>query len=698
MNPQIYFNEVNERQGVFHRRAFLMGGVAGVGLVTLAGRLSYLQLVEASKYKTLSLNNEFVSRLQPPPRGLIVDRNGIVLASNRPDFRLYVSRDENSDVDLLLDRLQKLVPLDDDHRNRVLQDLVDAPRRAPVTVMEDLTWEEFSRINVRTPELPGVTADMGDIRVYPFSAAFAHVIGYVAKVSKDDVTKDGPNSNPILLNPGFRIGKAGIEKTYDLPMRGTAGAKKVEVDVKGRVVREDPGGDVPSIAGQALQLTLDADIQNRALEVFGSDSGAAVMMDCRTGDVLCMLSAPSFDANRFVKGLTGPEYQSLASYDHKPLINKTVNATYPPGSTFKTMVALTALEMGIPTSTTYTCNKVWFWGGRPWHCDEAHGTLDMKSGIAHSCDIYFYQLALRIGGPDAIAKTARTMGLGNLYDIGVPSQRAGLIPTTEWVKKARPRDPVWHPGETPSVGIGQGAVNVNPLQLCVMCARIANGDKALYPRLVRSIGGVEQPPPGTVNPLPFARAHMDFLHEAMAAVVASGTAAANGNADLNLGPIKMAGKTGTAQSHGYNGGIGASGAQGAWNMRDHAWFIAFAPADDPRYAMAVLTEHGGWGASASAPKAREIMRVALLKDPEVRARIVQPTPSVSTTQSAAAPPAAPAGISGAPAGPASAAAPSASPVGHIARPHHVSSPVVHPSPASPPAPAPAPAPTTDVPI
>ncbi len=309
MNPQIYFNEVNERQGVFHRRAFLMGGVAGVGLVTLAGRLSYLQLVEANKYKTLSLNNEFVSRLQPPPRGLIVDRNGIVLASNRPDFRLYVSRDENSDVDLLLDRLQKLVPLDDDHRNRVLQDLVDAPRRAPVTVMEDLTWEEFSRINVRTPELPGVTADMGDIRVYPFSAAFAHVIGYVAKVSKDDVTKDGPNSNPILLNPGFRIGKAGIEKTYDLPMRGKAGAKKVEVDVKGRVVREDPGGDVPSIAGQALQLTLDADIQNRALEVFGADSGAAVMMDCRTGDVLCMLSAPSFDANRFVKGLTGPEYQ-----------------------------------------------------------------------------------------------------------------------------------------------------------------------------------------------------------------------------------------------------------------------------------------------------------------------------------------------------------------------------------------------------
>jgi penicillin-binding protein 2 len=649
MNPRIYFNEVNERQGVFHRRAFLMGGVAGVGLFALGGRLAYLQLVEAAKYKTLSLDNEFESRLQPPPRGLILDRNGVVLALNRPDFRLYVSRDnDGADINGLLGRLQKLVPLDDAHRARLLQDISDAPRRAPVTVLEDLTWEEFSRINVRTPELPGVTADMGDIRVYAYPAAFAHVIGYVAKVSKQDVTKDGPNSDPILLNPGFRIGKQGLEKTFDLPMRGKPGAKKVEVDVKGRVVREDPGGDIPATAGQALQLTLDADIQNRALEVFGTDSGAAVMMDCRTGDVLCMLSAPSFDANRFVKGLTAPEYRELADYDHKPLFNKTVSATYPPGSTFKTMVALTALGMGIPTSTTYTCNKAWSWGGRVWHCDEAHGTLDMKGGIAHSCDIYFYQLALKIGGPDAIAAMARRFGLGQLYDIGVTGQHAGLIPTTEYKRRNFPKDPVWHPGETPSMGIGQGYVNVNALELCVMCSRIANKQTALYPRLVRSVGGVEQPPPGATPPLAIDPAHMDFLHEAMAAVVTNGTATAGGAADLDLGPIKMAGKTGTAQSHGYNGGVGAHGAQGAWNLRDHAWFIAYAPADDPRYAMAVLTEHGGWGAGASAPKAREIMRVALLKDPEVRARIEQPLPAATPAPATPAPDAANAAPAAAP--------------------------------------------------
>jgi len=622
-NPRIYFNEVNERQAVFHRRVFLMAGVAGVGLAALGTRLGYLQLVEADKYKVLSLNNEFQSRLQPPPRGLILDRNGVVLASNRPDFRLYVSRDDDTDVEDLLDRLQKLVPLDDAHRSRLIDDINDAPRRAPVTVLEDLT-----------PELPGVTADMGDIRVYPFSAAFAHVIGYVAKVSKDDVTKDGPNADPILLNPGMRVGKAGLERTYDLPMRGKAGAKKVEVDVKGRVVREDPGGDVASIPGQALQLTLDADIQNRALEVFGTDSGAAVMMDCRTGDILCMLSAPSFDANRFVKGLTGPEYRALADYDHKPLFNKTITATYPPGSTFKTMVALTALGMGIPTSQTHTCGGVWNWGGRPWKCDKAHGTLDMKAAIAASCDIYFYQLALQIGGPDPIAAMARTFGLGQIYDIGVPGQKPGLIPTVEWVKRARPRDPVWHPGETPSVGIGQGAVNVNALQLCIMCSRIANGQRALLPRLAHSIGGVVLPTNAGAPPLGVPPEHMAFLHDAMAQVTLTGTAAGP-NSDLQLGPIRMAGKTGTAQSHGYGGGRGSKGATGAWDQRDHAWFIAFAPADDPRYAMSVLTEHGGWGAGASAPKAREIMRVALLKDPEVQRRIEQPLPNAAP----AAPPA-----------------------------------------------------------
>jgi penicillin-binding protein 2 len=625
MDSQLLLDEVNERQGMFQRRAFLFGALAGTGLVALAARLTQLQVIEAGRYRLLSEHNEFEFVLSPPPRGLILDRNGVVLASNRPDFRLLLAKDETTDVDAVLAKLAQLVNLDDAHLRRLKEEIDDAPRKAPVAIVEDMSWEEFSRVNVRAPELPGVTADMGEVRVYPFSGAFAHVVGYVAKVSAKDVTKIGPNADPIMLNPGFRIGKQGVEKSFDLDLRGRAGAKKVEVDVKGRVVSQDPRGDIPPVPGAPIKLTLDADIQNRALEVFGEESGAAVMMDCRSGDVLCMLSAPSFDANQFVKGLTGPEYRALAEYERKPLFNKALTATYPPGSTFKTMVALTALEKGFDPARVYVCNRSWAWGGRVWHCDEAHGALNMHGALAHSCDIYFYQTALVLG-PDAIADTARKFGLGEIHDIGIPGQKAGLVPDSAYKRRAFPKDPVWHAGETPSLGIGQGYVNVNALQLCVMASRLANGGTALRPRLIHSIGETVQPSGAEAPALPFAREHIAFIQSAMAAVVESGTAA--GVAQLGLGPVKMAGKTGTAQSHTYTANAGgAHGAVGAWALRDHAWFIAFAPFDDPRYAMSVLVEHGGFGAKAAAPKAAQIMRVALLKDPEVRARIMQPPPT-----------------------------------------------------------------------
>ena len=635
MESSLFLDEVNARQGMFQRRALVFGGLAGLGLAALAGRLTQLQVIEAGRYRKLSEHNEFEFVLSPPPRGLILDRNGLVLASNRPDFRLLLAKDETTDVDAILARLALLLPLDPAHLDRLRDEIEAAPRKAPVAIVEDMTWEEFSRVNVRAPELPGVTADMGEVRVYPFSGAFAHVIGYVAKVSAKDVTKTGPNADPILLNPGFRIGKQGVEKAFDLDLRGKAGAKKVEVDVKGRVVRQDPGGDIPPEPGAPIRLTLDADIQNRALEVFGEESGAAVMMDCRTGDVLCMLSAPSFDANQFVKGLTGPEYRALADYDHKPLFNKALTANYAPGSTFKTLVALTLLEHGFDRDRIYVCNKAWAWGGRVWHCDEAHGALNLHGAISKSCDIYFFQAALSVG-PDLMAATARKFGLGETFDIGISGQKPGLVPDSAYKRRAFPHDPVWHAGETPSMGIGQGYTSVNALQLCVMCARIANGSVALQPRLVHAIGDVIQPSGAAAPGLPFAREHMDFVRSAMASVVESGTAALY--AKLDLGPIKMAGKTGTAQFHDYGGaGRGVHGTHGAWSMRDHAWFIAYAPHDDPRYAMSVLVEHGGFGAEASAPKAAQIMRVALLKDPAVRARIEQPLPTAPTPAGDAAP-------------------------------------------------------------
>ncbi|HEY2658781.1 MAG TPA: penicillin-binding protein 2 [Caulobacteraceae bacterium] len=623
--PSIFFNEVNERQGVFHRRAFIMGGVVTAGLFALGGRLAELQIVENNRYKLLAINNQFNFRLVPPPRGLILDRNGVELASNRPNFRLLLLKDQVDDVDAALDAAAQLIPITPDKRRQLSREIENGQAFVPVVLAEDLSWDEFARLNVRTPELPGLQADMGEARTYPFGGAFAHVVGYVSKVTDTVLKAAGPNPDPLLLNPGFRIGKQGVEKALDLDLRGKAGGQKVEVDSKGKVVREDPLGDIKPVPGKTVHLTLDADIQNRALEVFGAESGAAVMMDCRSGDILCMMSAPSFDANRFVTGLAGAEYSALMQYDHKPLFNKALTATYPPGSTFKTMVALAALENGYDPKTVHVCGKSWPWGGRVWHCDKAHGAQDLRGAIATSCDIYFYQCALAIG-PDRIAATARQFGLGEIHDIGISGQKAGLVPDTAYKRRAFPHDPVWHPGETPSMGIGQGYVNVNALQLCVMASRLANGSKALQPRLIHSIGGVAEPSGAQAPDLPFAKEHIDFVRSAMAAVTEGGGTAAAA-AQLGLGPIKMAGKTGTAQAHNYAGGShGSHGAVGAWMQRDHAWFIAFAPYDDPRYAMSVLVEHGGFGAEAAAPKAREIMRVALLKDPEIRARIEKPMP------------------------------------------------------------------------
>jgi penicillin-binding protein 2 len=629
--PHIVLGEVNERQGLFNRRSLLFGGFAALGVLGMSVRLAKLQLLDNGRYSALSASNQFSYRTVPPPRGRILDRNGTELASNRPTYRLLVSRDEvGGDVDPTLDAVSSVISIPADKRKALMREFNQAGRYIPVAVADDLTWNQFARVNARLTELPGVTPDMGEVRVYNYGGAFAHVIGYVSKVSEDDLKKAGPDEDQLLLHhPGFRIGKQGVEKSLDLQLRGKAGGQKVEVDAKGRVVRKDPAGDVKPIAGKDVALTLDADIQNRALEVFGEESGAAVMMDCRTGDILCMFSCPSFDANRFVRGLTGAEYRALAEYDHKPLFNKALTATYPPGSTFKTMVALAALDAGYDPKTVHVCNKVWYFG-RPFHCDKAHGPQTLHTAIATSCDIYFYQCALAIG-PDQIAKTARQFGLGQLFDIGIPGQKKGLVPDTAYKRRTFPKDPVWHPGETPSMGIGQGYTHLNPLQLCVQVSRLANRRKALHPRLIKSIGGVEQPSGASVGDLPFKPEHMEFIYNSMGAVTgANGEQIAHatgfGQANLGLGPLTMAGKTGTAQAYSYGSGTGVYGKHGVWKLRDHAWFICFAPFDEPRYAMSVLVEHGGFGAEAAVPKAREIMRVALLKDPELRSKIERPMP------------------------------------------------------------------------
>lgn len=642
--PSIYFEDVNERQGEFHRRAFLLGGATAFGLLALGGRLAQLQVVEADYYRTRATKNQFNFRLITPPRGRILDRNGVVLAGNRPSFRVLVSRDETKDLDATIDALIRLLPDISDRRRSLIREISRSPRFVPVPVASDLDWEQFARVNLYASEIPGVTAEMNEARVYPFGGAFAHVIGYVAKVSAKDLEKAGENPDPILHNPGFRIGKQGLEKALDLDLRGRAGTHKVEVDAKGRLVGEDVRDSQPPVAGKEVVLTLDADIQNRALEVLGEDSGAAVVIDIQSGELLCLASTPSFDANMFVSGVPAEIYRALADYERRPLLDKALSGLYPPGSTFKPMTALAALGAGINPKRKVLCTGTHTIGNTTMSCwkKDGHGWVDMHDAIKYSCDVYFYEIAPEVG-PDRIAKVARSFGLGQEFDIGIQGQKKGIVPDLKWkqeyaaMMRARgyKADGHWYPGETLSYAIGQGALQTNALQLAVMVARLANGRKALHPRLIKSVGGKSFDPKAEETDLNFPIEHMDLVRAGMASVANDTTGTAYRASQLNLGDLAMAGKTGTAQVRNISKAERARGVRKneslPWKLRDHGLFVAFAPHDAPRYALSVIIQHGMGGAKFAAPKAREIMRAVLIKDPDLRERIQRKAVAVQAT-------------------------------------------------------------------
>ena len=635
--PSIFFSDVNERQGSFLRRTFVLGGLTALGGLALTGRLAQLQVFQAGQYATMASNNQFNFRLVPPPRGRILDRDGVVIAGNRPSFRVLVVRDETKDLDQTLDLLGRLLPDTLDRRRSIIRDVNAAPRFSPVPVKSDLTWEEFARVNLYANELPGVMADMNEARYYPFGGAFAHVIGYVAKPNDRDIKAiedRGEKVPEILYNPGFRIGRQGVEKSFDTDLRGEAGGNRVEVDARGRVVAEDIGGSKPAEPGKDVVLTLDADVQNRALEVYGEESGGCVVMDVRNGDILCMVSAPSFDPNMFVGGVPSKVYGALRDYERKPLLDKAIYGSFPPGSTFKMTTALALLDAGVNPAERVTCTGGYRYGNRTFRCWKrgGHGAMDMHDAIKNSCDTYFYHMCNR-AGVDRIARVAEDLGFNQVYEIGIGGQSRGTMPSRAWKAEyarrtgaTHPDAGTWYPGETLSVAIGQGAISTTALQLAVMTARLANGRKAITPRLVRSVGGVNRPSGAAVPDLPFSQEHLDIVRAGMAAVANDVTGTAYRASQLGLGDIQMAGKTGTAQSRDY--GTGSRGPRDAvWTRRDHALFVAFAPHDAPRYAIALIIQHAPSGGSAdAAPRAREIMKTVLLKDPDMRARIERPLP------------------------------------------------------------------------
>ena len=591
----------SERHKQFNRRTVILAGGKLALLSTLVGRMYYLQVVESKRYQTLADQNRINLRLLPPPRGRIVDRFGTPIAVNQKNYRVVLNLETTMDVEETLRTLGSIINIGEGERRRIMRDIRRKPSFVPVTVRENLNWENVARIEVNAPDLPGVEIDEGQSRHYPFGKDTSHVLGYVAPVSKGEITGD-----PLLKLPGFRIGKDGIEKFYDLSLRGVGGNSQVEVDALGRVIRELSRKE--GLPGEEVTLTIDMELQKLVSRRLVGESAAAVVIDMHAGDILALASTPGFDPNAFNKGLSENEWQALLSNPRAPLTNKVISGRFSPGSTFKMVVALAALEKGVitPESSLFCSGSIKL-GNAESHCwrKGGHGTVQLSKGIIQSCDVYFYELAKRTG-IDHIAKMARRLGLGRKLGLDLPSEQAGLIPTRDW--KLETYGIPWQQGETLIAGIGQGYILATPLQLAVMTARLVNGGIGVKPRLTAAEGESGDTLPR--NDLGLLPEHLRLVREAMVSVVNSpmGTAF---KARIKEPGFEMGGKTGTVQVRRITKAERETGIlkneKLPWNQRDHAMFVGFAPASAPRYVVAVVIEHGGGGSKVAAPIARDIL-------------------------------------------------------------------------------------------
>lgn len=566
----------------FTRRAMMVGGIQGAVGALLVGRMAWISVAENKKYSLLSESNRVNLTLIPPRRGWIVDRNGRPLANNRTDFRVDLIPQRVVDAKATIKKLAELLNLEADDVDRIDDELKKSAGFRPVQVADKLTYNQYAAISVRLPDLPGVAPSQGFSRYYPTGATVGHLLGYVGPATAEDYKE---RKDPLLITPGFKLGKDGLEKAFDRHLTGKAGAKRVEVTARGKIVRELTTR--PDTPGNSIKLTIDAGLQEYAGRRLATQSGSVVVIDCHNGDVLALASMPSFDPNSFSDGISHLEYEMLSKDDHVPLRNKTLQGLYPPGSTVKPMVALALLEAGVGPQETVSCGGAIRVGNTLFHCHKrrGHGPLNMRGAIAQSCDIYFYQMAQRIG-MDRIASMARRVGMGQKFDLPFPSQSYGTVPDPAW--KEKKYDQKWQVYDTVNATIGQGYMLINPLQMAIMAARLATG-KQLMPNFIH---GVRRPEP---QPVGASEDHLVVIRDAMNTVVNGG--GTGGAARSSIPGVMIAGKTGTAQVRRITMAERAGGVRGnsslAFKLRDHALFQGFAPFDNPRYAVACIIEHGG---------------------------------------------------------------------------------------------------------
>lgn len=592
-----------DRVRTFNRRTLLIGGLQAGVFSVLAGRLYYLQIMQGDRFRTLAEENRINLRLIAPPRGHIIDRNGAPLAVNQQNYRMVILPDQVSNLEQLLDNVGKYVSVSEFERKRIIREIKSNKAITSVLVRDNLTWDQVAALSLHNIEIPGTDIEVGEVRTYPYTNITAHILGYVGAVAEKDM--EAEEDEPILTAPGFRIGKNGVEKFYEQALRGVAGTVQLEVNAHGRVVRELARQE-PQI-GNNLKLAIDVGLQQFTAQRFeGVESGAAVLVDVKTGAVHALVSHPGFDPNLFTYGISQEDWDKLNNDPYVPLLNKAVNGAYAPGSTFKPVVALAALDADlIKPETTIFCPGYVDLGEHRFHCWKhgGHGNVNMKQAFAGSCDAYFYELGKRVG-IDRIQAMAKRLGLGQKLGIDLPLERSGLVPSRAW--KLATKGGMWHQGETLVAAIGQGYMLATPLQLAIMTARIANGGVAVTPKLML-------PPEGFAEEtasIGLKEEHLKIVQDAMSAVVNTPSGTAYGSRIMDE-KMAMAGKTGTSQVRRITKAEREEGVTKnedlPWEERDHALFIGYAPISAPRFACAVIVEHGGSGSHTAAPLVRDIL-------------------------------------------------------------------------------------------
>ena len=592
MDPNFTSNSLAQ---TFNRRSFVVGAVQGGIGVLLAARMGYIAVAENEKYTLEAESNRVNLSLIPPRRGWILDRNGSPLASNRADFRVDIIPERLHDPDATVNLLGELLDFSDLEKQDLRDRLDESRGFSAVPVASGLNYDEFAAVSVRLPELPGVVPQRGYSRYYPTGPSVGHLLGYVGAPSREEYDEE---PQPLLLTPGFKMGKDGVEQQFEQVLRGVPGARRVEVTASGRIVKDLETRE--DVQGDPVRLTIDGPLQDYAARRLGLESGSVVVMDCRSGDLLCMASMPSFDPNSFSDGIGRLEYSMLRENERVPLRNKVLQGLYPPGSTVKPTVGMALLAQGVDPDETVFCGGGLRVGNRVFRCwnRRGHGATNLAKAIYQSCDVYFYAMAQRTG-MQPIADTCKRYGMQQQFDLPVVNQFYGTVPDPAWKEEKYGRE--WQAFDTVNATIGQGYMLASPLQLAVMAARLATSNQ-VTPRLL-----LRKDTPGFAS-LGVSDEYKAYVRQAMSDVVnGPGTA---GRARLPIDDVFMAGKTGTAQVVGLNLSDGKSG---PWKYRDHGLFIFFAPFDNPRYAGAVVIEHGG-GSGAAYPVARDVM--TYLFDPQ----------------------------------------------------------------------------------